>query len=169
MKSNDGLRGWKIARFGASLVLATAVTVVNAQQGSWVANCQNFGMSSVEPFGDRPAHNLVVSSYSCRVSGGAMDGSVTTGTSYWDASGPKWILLTGNGAGRKAGGLQVFQQIEGAMELTMRDGKAVGWTATGRGRYLTATGTVSELAGREFRWNARSTGFNAFTIESATD
>jgi hypothetical protein len=153
----------------AGAVIGTAAIPAAAQGENWSAQCQNYGSSTSEPYGDQPGHNLIISQYSCRVTGGVMDGGITTGVSYWDATGGKWRLLSGNGAARKAGAFTVFEQIEGNLELVMRDGKPAGWTANGRARYKSAAGTAADQNGRTFRWQAKATGFNMFTIETAAD
>jgi len=57
-------------------------------------------------------------------------------------------MLLESGVIRKPGAIATFELTEGKLALTMTDGKVTGFTASGKGRWPTATGTGSSTARR---------------------
>ena len=102
--------------------------------------CQNIGTVPQEPLGDREGHAVWVTPYTCRVEGGPLDGGVLTGTTIYEWDKTSAIGLSGNGVGRKAGGMVVYQLGEFKNALTMADGKVTGFLGSGQGTYKMATG-----------------------------
>ncbi len=151
--------------------IATAVIAFSATAPSAVAQemtatftCQFVGGGAPEPLGDREGHTIQVGEYSCLVANsGPMSGAVATGTNIWEWDGPNAALRSDSGVARKPGATVVWQGTEGKLELTMADGKVTGWTASGKGANLIATGSI---AGKPYTWTAKSTGPAQFTIES---
>lgn len=128
-------------------------------------NCQNIGMTAMEPVGDRAGHNLSVSQYTCRIEGGPLDGSVMTGSSSWEWDGPNGIGRAGAGVYRKAGTVVVYDHSDAQITLNMVDGKPAGFVSTGHGHYTMGTGSAAALQGRAYSFVARSSGFNQFVLE----
>ena len=127
--------------------------------------CQNIGNSPQEPLGDREGHAVSVTSYTCRVEGGPLDGGVLTGTTIYEWDKTIAVGLSGNGVGRKAGATVVYQLGEFKNALTMADGKVTGFLASGQGTYKMATGSAASLAGKTFSYVARPNGSNQFAID----
>jgi hypothetical protein len=51
----------------------------------------------------------------------------------------------------------------------LADGKVTGFTATGKGRYLLATGSAASLAGKTFSFTAKPTGAGQWETEVTAD
>jgi hypothetical protein len=131
--------------------------------------CHSIGTGPQEPLGDREGHNLSVSSYSCRVEGGPLDGGVVTGNAIYEWDKTNAMGLSGNGVGRKAGAMLVFQLGEFKNALTLADGKVTGFLATGQGTYKLATGAAAPLAGKTFSYTSRPNGWGQFVIDIKVD
>ena len=127
--------------------------------------CHNIGTGPQEPLGDREDHAVSVTSYTCRVEGGPLDGGVLTGTTIYEWDKTNAVGLSGNGVGRKAGGTAVYQLGEFKNSLTMADGKVTGFLASGQGTYKMATGSAASLAGKTFSYVARPNGSSQFVID----
>ena len=69
----------------------------------------------------------------------------------WDGTNAKMLLESG--VFRKPGAIVTYELTEGKIALTMTDGKVTGFTASGKGRFPTATGTAASLAGKS--WTCR--------------
>ncbi|HZZ22816.1 MAG TPA: hypothetical protein VFE60_09685 [Roseiarcus sp.] len=59
----------------------------------------------------------------------------------------------------------MYQNNEGTLALTMTDGKVTGFTASGKGAEMLATGSLAALAGKPYTWTAKPSGPGQFTIE----
>jgi len=147
------------------VLMAPAATSVAQTSSSYKCFCQTAGTDLPEPLGDHEGHAVTVTSYTCRVEGGALDGGVLTGTSMyeWDRTNARG--LSGNGVGRKAGAMLVYQLGDFKNELILADGKVSGFLASGQGTYKLATGSAASLAGKTFTYTARRTGSNQFDID----
>lgn len=132
-------------------------------------HCVLTGAAFPEPAGDRDGHAIQFSTGTCTIAGGAFDGSVVTQHALWEMDGPKASLTAGYGVIRKTGGVAAYQTTSGTRTLVLKDGKVVGWTATGTGRYTMAAGSAAAAAGKPFSWTAKSSGMNQYTIDVVTD
>jgi hypothetical protein len=139
---------------GATLVFAAFAQSAIAQEVIKFS-CQAVGGSGTpEPIGDREGHAIAVTIASCRNVGGVLDGSLTTAQEIWEWDGPNAKLLLESGVIRKPGAIVTFELTEGKLALTMTDGKVTGFTASGKGRWPTATGTAASLAGKSWNFKA---------------
>ena len=127
--------------------------------------CQNLGPPAVESFGAQPGHAIRETPYSCLVSGGPLDGGVITAKNWWEMKGTEWTLLTGSGAIRRPEGFAVYQNMEGKLTVQMKDGKPSGYTASGHGRYLAASGPAVQLTGKNYNWTVTGTGPTSFQAD----
>jgi len=127
--------------------------------------CQNIGAPPQEPLGDREGHAVSVTSYTCRVEGGPLDGGVLTGTTIYEWDKTNATGLSGNGVGRRAGATLVYQLGEFKNALTTADGKITGFLGSGQGTYKMATGSAASLAGKTFSYVVRPTGSSQFAID----
>jgi len=150
-----------LPRFSGAAAAAIAFAVFApsalAQENTTVWSCQDVGASQPEPLGDREGHSISVSHDSCRTDSGPLAGSVETGTSVWEWDGPEAVLLSGYGVVRKPGATLVSRITEGNLTLTMTDGKVTGWTGSGRGVTVLATGAWAPFAGK-YTWTGKSVG-----------
>ena len=163
-----------LLRFGglaaAELAFATFASGAVAQENTTHWACQDVGNSPAEPLGDREGHSISVGQYSCRAESGPWDGSVGGGTVMWEWNGPKATMLAEHGITRKPGATLAWQGSEGELTLTMADGKVTGWTASGRGKNLLATGDWASKAGTMYHWTAKSVGPSSqFTIDATNE
>jgi hypothetical protein len=131
-------------------------------------HCQILGPSVPEPLGDREGHSLSTTQVSCRAEGGPMDGAVMSGYTAYE-----WQGQNANGVGfgviRKRGAALVYSNSEMTSSLIMENGRVVGNTGGGRGRYVMASGAASAWAGKGYRYTFKSSGFNQFTIDVTVD
>jgi hypothetical protein len=133
-------------------------------------SCQAVGGSGVpEPLGDRQGHNITVLTASCRNVGGVLDGSLTTAQEIWEWDGTNAKMLLESGVIRKPGAIATFELTEGKLALTMTDGKVTGFTASGKGRWPTATGTAASLAGKSWTFKSWPTGAGEWEGEITPD
>jgi|SRR6516164_3271033 hypothetical protein len=150
-----------VLRFGGA---ATAALAFAAFAPSAIAQevmkftCQAVGTIAPEPLGDREGHSITVLTASCRSAGGVLDGAVTTAQEIWEWDGTNAKMLLESGVIRKPGALATFELTEGKLALTMTDGKVTGFTASGKGRWPTATGTAASLAGKSGTFKSWPTG-----------
>jgi hypothetical protein len=137
-----------------------------AQEITETDTCQAVGGGAPEPLGDREGHTISVDAYSCRVDSGPLSGGVLTGSGIWEWNGSNSVWIAGYGVVRKPSATVVYQQTEGKLTLTTADGKVTGWTFSGKGHWLMATGSAASLAGKSYTVTAKSTGPGQFTSES---
>lgn len=107
---------------------------------------------------DKP---LEVSHFTCRISGGLLEGFVATGTN---------ILERVAGGGRLVGSIVVAQKGSSTLVYEVSEGSRrsngrSGWESTGSGVYRSGTGAAAALVGRSFRSTARSHGPALFAID----
>ena len=127
-------------------------------------SCQVVGGSGT-PLGDREGHNITVLTASCRSAGGVLDGALTTAQEIWEWDGTNAKMLLESGVIRKPGALATFELTEGKLALTMSDGKVTGFTASGKGRWPTASGTAASLAGKSWTFKSWPTGAGQWEVE----
>lgn len=163
-RTSSGPVGTARRRFAiAAALVASALLPLTVAAQSWT--CLTVGAPQHERL-DRDDHSLRVNSYSCRVSGGALDGFVATATNIWEFERGAARLLAATGVLRKPGAAVVYQG-EGSQELIVAHGKPMGWTSAGTGVFKLATGSAAALAGKSFTFAARPEGTSVFTIETA--
>lgn len=114
--------------------------------------------------GDRDGHQISVADYSCHVDTGPMSGALMTGTVTWEWNGPNGVLLSNSGVLRMPGGTMAYRDSAGQIALTIVDGKVTGFTASGKGEAVLATGAAASLAGKTTNWTAKSAG-GQFAVE----
>jgi hypothetical protein len=133
-------------------------------------SCQVVGGSGTpEPLGDREGHNITVLTASCRSAGGVLDGALTTAQEIWEWDGTNAKMLLESGVIRKPGALATFELTEGKLALTVTDGKVTGFTASGKGRWPTATGTAASLAGKSGTFKSWPTGAGQWEADWTVD
>jgi hypothetical protein len=131
--------------------------------------CQTVDGGAPEPLGDREGHNIRVTTASCRNVGGVLDGSLLTAQEIWEWDGTNAKMLLESGVFRKPGAVATYELTEGKLALTMTDGKVTGFTASGTGRFPTATGTAASLAGKSWTWKSRAAGAGQWEGEATLD
>jgi hypothetical protein len=149
-----------------SLGCATAV----GQSGNTARlYCQNVGNSPPEALGDREGHAFSIGESTCRVEGGVGHGGLLTVSTIYDWDKTKAVLVSGMGVTRAAGATHSIQHTDGKMELVFADGKVVGVTGSGRGRYMLATGAASVLKGKTYSYTFKSTGMGQSVVDVTID
>jgi hypothetical protein len=142
---------------------------VAAQTMTIKSSCVNTTPFVVETAGAQAGTGIAERPFACVVSGGLLDGGAQTGVNVWEVRGADWTLASGAGVSRRTDGYLVFQSAEGKLSMQMKDGKVVGWSATGSGRYTAAGGVATSLAGKRFSWKAAPTGPNSFSVETTVE
>lgn len=155
----------------AAVLLLSMIGVPSYAQAplTYKCLCQTIGTSPQEPLGDREGHAVSVSSYTCRIEGGPLDGGVMTGNTIYEWDKTNAAGLSGNGVARKAGAMFVYQLGEFKTALTMADGKVTGFLGTGQGTYKLATGAAATLAGKTYSYTARPNGSGQFVVDIKVD
>ena len=155
----------KASGITAALAFAAFAPGAVAQEITDTYTCLSLGAGAPEPLGDRDGHSISIGEYSCRVDSGPMSGGVVTGTGILEWDGPNAVMRSNSGVMRKPGATVVYVGTEGKLALTMTDGKVTGFTASGRGTNVVATGSAASVAGKSTTWTAKSTGPGQFAIE----
>lgn len=155
----------KVSGIGTAIAFAAFAPDAVAEEITYTWTCQDVGAGAPEALGDREGHSITVNEASCHSESGPMSGAVLTGTTIWEWTGPNAVLLSSNGVVRKPGGTTVYQNTEGSLALTMKDGKVTGFTSSGKGDEKLATGNLAALAGTSYTWTAKPAGPGQFTIE----
>ena len=88
-----------------------------------------------------------------------------TGWNVWEFDRPNGVLRSSIDVVRKPGATSVYQESDATLALTITDGKVTGWTASGKGTWLVASGSAASLAGKSTTWTGKSTGPGQFTLE----
>lgn len=141
----------------AGSVVICASAFAQSGQSSRVL-CHSVGSSAPEPLGDRDGHSISVGEGSCRVEGGLLDGGILTGGLIYEWDKTNGVLLSGSGVTRKPGATSAYQHSEGKIALTISDGRVVGSSGSGRGRYTMATGAAAALSGKTYSYTFKTTG-----------
>lgn len=164
------MKNVSLGTVAAALMLAGASAQPQTAAPTYSMACNLSGVSARELVGDREEHAVASSSYSCRLSGGLLDGGVTTATQNWEWQGPSGTSLGGMGIVRHSKGMLVYVLIPNAKNnLRMENGKMVGFGGNGSGRFTLATGTAAGWANKTFSYTFRSTGFNQFAVDLTVD
>ena len=153
------------------LVSGLATSTMAAAQTSSNARlfCHAVGYNPPEALGDREGHSISVGEITCRVEGGPGDGGVLTGTTIYEWDKANGVLLSGIGVTRKPGATTAYQHTEGKISLVVSNGKVVGSTGSGRGRYTMATGTAASMAGKTYSYTFKTTGPGQFVVDVVND
>jgi hypothetical protein len=153
------------AGIGTAIAFAAFAPDAVAQEITSTFTYQDVGSGAPEPLGDREGHTITVGQYSCRVDSGPMSGGIVTGTDVWEWDGPNAVQRSNSGVTRKPGATVVWAGTAGKLMLTTTDGKVTGFTASGQGANVVATGSAASLAGKTTNWTAKSTGTGQFVVE----
>ena len=92
-----------------------------------------------------------------------------TAQEIWEWDGTNAKMLLESGVFRKPGAIVTYELTEGKLALTMTDGKVTGFTASGKGRFPTATGTAASLAGKSWTWKSWAAGAGQWEGEATLE
>ena len=167
VERNFSIKVAAVAVLAASMI-QTAVLKADAQAitASW--SCQDVGNGSMEPLGQE-GRSFGVFDYVCLATSGPANGGLDTGRSVvvFDKSGG--TLVTGTGVIRKPDAMAVYLMTDEKMEFVVSDGKVIGITATGHGRYVMAVGSAASLSGKSFTITQKTTAPHQFSIEEKVE
>ena len=136
-----------------------------AQEVTYTMTCQDIGPGTPEALGDREGHTIANYAASCHVNSSPMSDAIMTGADIWEWNGTNAVLLTRYGVTRKPGATTVYQNTGGTLALTVTDGKVTGWTASGKGTVVLATGSAALQAGKPYTWTGKPIGPGRSTFE----
>lgn len=148
-----------------ALLVCVGGPTAHAQAITSKSTCIGHGANWAEPVGDRDGHRLQVSEATCLVEGGPLDGAVVTQHTIWEIDKGTGTMLSSHGVNRKPGAMTAYANISGTLSFQMTDGRVTGWTASGKGRNMMATGSASSVAGKTYNWTARPTGPRTYVVE----
>jgi hypothetical protein len=167
VERNFSIKVAAVAALAASM-MQTAVLKADAQviTASWT--CQDVGNGSMEPLGQE-GRSFGVFDYVCLATSGPANGGLDTGRTVvvFDKSGG--TLVTGTGVIRKPDAMAVYLMTDEKMEFVVSDGKVIGITATGHGRYVMAVGSAASLSGKSFTITQKTTAPHQFSIEEKVE
>jgi hypothetical protein len=145
------------------LLAALGAPLPVAAQMNLHYDCRVTGTSHL----DRRAksHDPEVSDFTCRITGGLLDGFVATGTNIMEPQEGGSRLVGSIIVAQKAGSIVVYEVSEATRRLKTIKGGVLGWESTSVGTYKLATGSAAPLAGKSFSAVARSGGPGVFTID----
>jgi hypothetical protein len=158
-------------KFAKSLFVVSALTALPWGQPVFAEtisrfDCNIVGNNSREALGDT-GHALITAQYSCRGIDGLFKDAVYSGSTISEDDGAGAKYLAGMSTYRFPGGLAVGKLTEGSMAYTMKDGKPIGWSGSGKAVLIIATGAASGLAGKTILWTTKGTGLNRYAFEIA--
>lgn len=131
--------------------------------------CSIVGAVGQDPVGDKDGHQLHTVQYFCLGMEGLVKGAIYTGMSVSEWNGSQGTYLSGGGTVRTTGGLAVSQITEGVGSVVMKDGKPVGSQSSGKSQIKFASGTLSALGGKAYKWETKPAGFGRFSLEVTTE
>jgi hypothetical protein len=149
-----------------SLVLSLGVGGALAQT-TWKMTCASSGSGGLEKAGE--GHVFWVSAATCVDEGGPLSGGVVTQNAIWENINGVGTLLSGDGVSRRPDGAYVYRTSSATMKMLMKEGKPVGWEASGTGVYTLGSGAAASLKGKSISWTARSTGPRTYVIDNKID
>jgi hypothetical protein len=153
----------------APLVLAIALAAPCAAGASTASHfdCRVTGTAALERLG-REGQTVELSQFTCRITGGILDGFVAAGTNIWEPGADSAATLLGSiVVAHKAGSVVVYEVEQATRKGAGPDGKARA--GSGHGHYKLATGTAAALAGHAFRTVARREGPDRFSIDAIVE
>jgi hypothetical protein len=79
------------------------------------------------------------------------------------------VMLAGSGVVRKAGATVVWNAAEAKLAFAMAEGKVTGWTVSGRGSWVLATGSWASMSGKPFTWTGKSISPTQYSFETKSE
>ena len=153
-------------RVAAALALSTAFFSTFAQTPLTVKVACLSVSRAPEPLGDREGHSLQIAESTCRIEGGPLDGAVGNISGIYEWNGPNAVgLAAGQGVYRKPGVHAAWINTDHKLALTMVDGRPVGASFNGRGRFLQVTGSAAVLSGKPYYFVGKTTGPGQFVFD----
>jgi hypothetical protein len=131
--------------------------------------CKSVDEGAPERIGDREGHMMAIYDVTCSVVEGQPTGGVSTGKVIveWDKT--HATLIAGGGVMRSPGSVFVFENTQEDGDLTVADGKIIGYASAGRGKIIWATGAAATSVGKSYSYTTKSTGPGQSVVESLGD
>jgi hypothetical protein len=131
--------------------------------------CSVIGAIGKEPIDKRNGHILVSLEYSCFGVDGLLKGDVHTASSASEWDGPNGTFLRGGGVHRAPAGLAVSQITEGT-GWVVKSGDTeyagpAGTASAGKAVFKFASGNLSALSGKAFKFATKPIGPDRFEME----
>ncbi len=149
-----------------AILSASVLPARAAAEVTYQSSCEVVDTARLESFG-RDGQPAQVSHFSCRITGGPLDGAIVAGTNIWDMADKAGGTLLGSIAvAQRAGASVMYELRDVTRTLKTHNGHVVGWEAKSRGVYKAASGSAAALEGKTFNSIARFTGPRTYTISS---
>ena len=124
-------------------------------------------VESIQLAPERPDHKDYLTHYTCRVTGGQLDGFAVSVSSRWETNGDEGKLLGSLGIARKGNTTVVYETAEGVIRnLRFANGRATGWDSTATAKVKGATGSAAHLSGKTFVMQGRLIAPGTFTMDA---
>jgi hypothetical protein len=138
-------------------------TVAGAKYHS---DCRVVDTTKLEHFGNE-GQAAEMTHFTCRITGGLLDGFVVHGTNIWEPKkGGERSLLGSLAFAQKAGSTIVYEVNQGGRKFPTSKDSSVRWESASLGSFRLATGSAAPLAGKSFSSVARYTGPGTFIIDN---
>jgi hypothetical protein len=148
----------------AGVLAALGASACLAAEGRFHYDCHVTGTEQLARL--RPEDRArEMSHFTCRISGGLLDGFIATGTNILESQPGGAKLVASIVVARKEESLLAYEVSEGTRRLKKIKDRVVGWESTGTGVYRSAIGSVAPLAGRSFKAVVNSGVPGLFTID----
>jgi hypothetical protein len=148
----------------AFVVVGLGAPLSSAAGTQYHSDCRVVDTTTLEHFGYE-GHNAEMTHFTCRITGGLLDGFVVTGTNIWELEeGGGRTLLGSLALAQKAGSAVVYEVKQGTKRIPTSKESST-WDSAGVGSFRLATGSAAPLEGKSFSSVARNTGPGTFTVD----
>lgn len=148
-----------------ALAIALAASLAAAEGATSHFACRVTSTAPLWRLG-RSGQDAELSQFTCRVSGGLLDGFVATGTNIWEPARGREVLLGSIVVLRKGDSAVVYEVQRATRKLVEKAHGGPRWEGAGHGTYKLATGSAAALAGKTFHTIARREGPDTFSIDA---
>jgi len=148
-----------------ALAALTAMPALAAANTRSHFDCRVTGSTRLDRLG-RNGQPAELSEFTCRVSGGLLDGFVANGTNIWEQGEDHDELLGSIVIVRKGDAAVVYEVQHATRRTPDPQRRGASREGTGYGLFKMATGSAAPLAGRSFRSVARSGAGGTFTVDT---
>jgi hypothetical protein len=160
-------------RIGNAVALACALgasvaPLATVAQTRYHSDCRVIGEMNLEHFG-REGQPAELSHFTCRISGGPLDGFVVNGTNIWELRGGQGSLIGSMAIAQKASSILVYEIQDVVRKQQTDQGRVIGRQGASHGIFKAGTGSAVSLVGKTFSSVARRTAPGRFSIDSVVD
>lgn len=137
-------------------------------QPRYHSECRIMDGTHLKHFGGKgqPAE---LSHFTCRISGGPLDGFVVNGTNIWELDTAQATLIGSLAVAQKATSTLVYEVQHVVRKEQVVRGRVIGRQGISHGIFKAGTGSALPLVGKTFTSVARQSGPGRFSIDTIVD